>query len=241
MIMFEHSVTIFRVWGIPVRLHFSLLLFLPYAAYVTSYQFANIANAAGIDPHELAAPPFVWGIFLAIGLFVSIFLHELAHTAVARRSGARVQAITLMMLGGVSELKQDVRPEREAFMAFAGPLISLAIALVSYLLFYFIAFPPGLGIALFVFSLTNLGLGLFNLLPAFPMDGGRVLRGLLVKPLGPHRATRVATTIGKWMAVAFAVVGLFTFNVLLILIAGFVYMGAAAERARLQEQDAMAN
>ena len=108
--MFDHSITIFRVWGIPVRLHFTLLLFLPYAAFVASYQFQSIAAAAGIDPRSLGAPPLVWGILLAIGLFVGILLHELAHTAVARRSGAVVQSITLMMLGGVSELKRDVRP-----------------------------------------------------------------------------------------------------------------------------------
>jgi Zn-dependent protease/predicted transcriptional regulator len=237
--MFEHSVTIFRVWGIPVRLHFTLLFFLPYAAFAATYQFQSIAAAAGIDPRSLGAPPFVWGILLAIGLFVSILLHELAHTAVARRSGAVVQAITLMMLGGVSELKRDVRPEREALMAFVGPLASFGVALVSYLLYRFVALPPGLGIALFVFAMINLALGLFNLLPAFPMDGGRVLRGLLVKPLGPYRATRIATTVGQWMAVALGVYGLVTFNVMLILIAVFIYMGASAERARLLTRDAL--
>jgi len=238
--MFEHSITIFRVWGIPVRLHFTLLLFLPYAAFVASYQFQSIAAAAGIDPRSLGAPPLVWGIILAIGLFVSILLHELAHTAVARRSGAVVQSITLMMLGGVSELKRDVRPEREALMAFAGPLASFAIALVSYAVYRFVPLSPGLSIALFVFALTNLTLGIFNLLPAFPMDGGRVLRGLLVKPLGPERATRVATRVGQAMAIAFALFGLFTFNVMLILIAAFIYMGASAERARLLTHDALA-
>src|SRR4051812_4972250 len=80
--MFEHSVTIFRVWGIPVRLHITLLLFLPYAAFMTSYQFRSIADAAGIAPDSLGAPPLVWGVLLAVGLFVSILLHELAHTAV---------------------------------------------------------------------------------------------------------------------------------------------------------------
>jgi CBS domain-containing protein len=144
-----------------------------------------------------------------------------------------------MMLGGVSELKQDVRPEREAFMAFAGPLASFAIALVSYVAYRFIELPPGVSVALFVFAMTNLILGLFNLLPAFPMDGGRVLRGLLVKPLGPQKATRIATTIGKWMAFAFGLYGLFSFNVMLILIAVFIYMGASAERARLLARDTL--
>jgi Zn-dependent protease/predicted transcriptional regulator len=237
--MFEHSVTIFRVWGIPVRLHFSLLLFLPYAAYVTTYQFTNLAHALGFDPRALGAPPFVWGIILSVGLFISILLHELAHAAIARRSGAVVRSITLMMLGGVSELRQDVRPEREALMAFAGPLASFVIALVSYLFQRFVPLPPGVAIALLVFAGTNLVLGVFNLLPAFPMDGGRVLRGLLVRPLGRSRATRVATSVGRWMAVAFGLFGMFTFNVLLILIAVFIYMGASAERARFDARDVL--
>lgn len=238
--MFEHSVTIFRVWGIPVKLHITLLLFLPYAAFVTSRQFRSIAIAAGFAPESLGAPPFVWGLILAVGLFVGIFLHELAHTAVARRSGGSVQSITLMMLGGVSELERDVRPDREAWMALAGPLASFGIAIVSYLVFRFLPLPPGVSVAIFVFAMTNLVLGVFNLLPAFPMDGGRVLRGLLVKPLGPARATRVATTVGKWMAVAFGILGLLSFNVLLVLIAVFIYMGASAERSRAATRDVLA-
>jgi Zn-dependent protease/predicted transcriptional regulator len=238
--MSEHSVTIFRVWGIPVRLHVTLLLFLPYAAFVTAHQFTAFVSAVGVAPEAVGAPPIVWGIILAVGLFVAIFLHELAHTVIARRSGAVVQSITLMMLGGVSELKRDVRPEREALMAFAGPLASFGIALVSYLAYRFAPLPPGPAIALFSFAATNLVLGVFNLLPAFPMDGGRVLRGVLVRPLGERRATRVATTVGRYMAIAFGLIGLFTFNVLLILIAGFVYMGASAERARFETRDVLA-
>src|SRR5262249_27649528 len=162
---------------------------LPYVAFITAYQFRRLANALELDPRALGAPPFVWGILLAVGLFVSILLHELAHVAVARRSGAVVHAITLLMLGGVTEIRREGRPEREALMALAGPLASFAIALVSYLFRRFVPLPPGIAIALTVFAGTNLVLGVFNLLPAFPMDGGRVLRGLLVRPLGWRRAT----------------------------------------------------
>src|SRR5262249_4422705 len=154
--MFKHSVTIFRVAGIPVRLHSTLLLFLPYVAFVTAYQFSALANALGIPRSALSVPPLAWGIILAVGLFVSILVHELAHVAVARRSGVAVRSITLMMLGGVSELERDVRPEREAWMALAGPVASFGIALVSYLFYYFVALPPGLRVALFIFAMTNL-------------------------------------------------------------------------------------
>jgi CBS domain-containing protein len=82
-------------------------------------------------------------------------------------------------------------------------------------------------------------LGVFNMLPAFPMDGGRVLRGLLVKPFGAERATRVATTLGKVMAGVFALVGILGFNILLVLIAGFIYIGASGEQMRLSHQGAL--
>jgi Zn-dependent protease/CBS domain-containing protein len=191
-------------------------------------------NAAG-----MAVPPIVWGIVLAVGLFVSVLLHELAHAVVALRSGARVHSITLMMLGGVTRMETDVRPEREAWMAFAGPLMSFAIAAVSFALYRLLPLPAGPSAALEVFAVTNAILGVFNLLPAFPMDGGRVLRGLLAPRFGSDRATAVATTLGKIMAIVFALVGLLTFNLVLVLIAAFVYMGASAEAARHEQRDVL--
>src|SRR5262249_31416554 len=130
--MLDHSVAIFRPWGIPVKLHWSLLLFLPYVAFAASYQFRAVVTALGIDPESLSLPVFGWGIVLAIGLFVGVLLHELAHAAVAIRAGARIHSITLMMLGGVTRIQQDVPLDREAWMAFAGPLASFGIAVVSY-------------------------------------------------------------------------------------------------------------
>ena len=229
--MFDGGWTIFRIRGIPVKLHVSLLLFLPYVAYVASRQFQYVADMLGLPPHAVHLSPFMWGAILAVGLFVSILLHELAHSIVAIRSGTPVRSITLMMLGGVSRMEHDVRPEREAWMAFVGPLSSGAIALLCGAM-YFVPFPIEVRVAWLVLAVVNLVLAAFNLLPAFPMDGGRVLRGLLAPRLGMHRATRVAVTVGKFMAVAFAFYGLLSFNVMLVLIAGFVYMGAVGEHAR---------
>jgi Zn-dependent protease len=238
--MFARGFTLFRVRGIPVRLDLSLLLFLPYVAFVSSRQFVAFATAtASVGPNELTIPPLVWGVILALGLFVSVLLHELAHALVALRSGGRVHSITLMMLGGVTRMESDVRPEREAWMAFAGPLTSFAIALVSFLAFRLVPLPPGPTVALSVFAATNAVLGGFNLLPAFPMDGGRVLRALLAPRVGLDRATRVAATLGKAMAVVFALVGLVSYNLLLVLIAGFVFLGASAEATRRKQHDAL--
>ncbi|UQA62439.1 site-2 protease family protein [Polyangium aurulentum] len=231
--MLERGWTIFRIRGIPVRLHITLLLFLPYAAFVASAQFRAIARAVGLDLGEIRLPLIAWGAILAVGLFVSILLHELAHCAVALQNGVGVRSITLMMLGGVSRMEKDVRPDREAWMAFAGPLSSFGIAVACYGL-SLVPFPDEVRVALLVLAMVNGVLGIFNLLPAFPMDGGRVLRGLLTGPLGPDRATRVASTVGKVMAVGFGLYGLVTFNVILVFIAAFVYMGAAGERNRVE-------
>lgn len=229
--MFESGWTIFRIRGIPVKLHVSLVLFLPYVAFVASRQFRYVAEMMGLPLGAVRLPPFVWGAILAVGLFVSILLHELAHSIVALRSGTPVRSITLMMLGGVSRMERDVRPEREAWMAFVGPLSSAGIALFCGVM-YMLPFSMEVRVAWLVLAIINIVLAIFNLLPAFPMDGGRVLRGLLAPRLGFHRATRIAVGCGKFMAVLFAFYGLLSFNVLLVLIAGFVYMGAVGEQAR---------
>jgi len=231
--MLDRGWTIFRIRGIPVKLHITLVLFLPYVAFVTSSQFKAIADAVGVPRSDLHLSPLVWGTILAVGLFVSILLHELAHCLVAVSNGVRVRSITLMMLGGVSRMERDVRPEREAWMAFAGPLSSFGIAVACWLA-SLLPLLAEVRVAFLALALANAVLGAFNLLPAFPMDGGRVLRGLLSTRLGIRRATSVAATIGKGMAVLFGLFGLLSFNVLLVLIAVFVYMGAAGEQGRSQ-------
>lgn len=234
--MFSQGFTVFRVRGIPVKLHITLLVILPYLAFVTSYQYATIAKALGVLPGETILPPLVWGAILAVGLFASVLLHELAHTFVAIRRGGHVQSITLMMLGGITRIDREVPPEKEAWMAFAGPLMSFAIAVVSYVLARVLPIGPGLFVGLISFAAMNLVLAVFNLLPAFPMDGGRVLRGLLARKLGRARATRIAAGLGRALAVAFVVLAIVTFNWILGLIAVFVWFGAAAEQRHVEGQ-----
>ncbi|XXT18479.1 site-2 protease family protein [Sorangium sp. So ce429] len=234
--MFDQGLTVLRIRGIPIRLHITLLIFLPYVAYAAASQFSVVASSLGISREALRLPPLAWGGILAVGLFVAILAHELAHSFVALRNGVRVRAITLMMLGGVSQMERD-DPEHEAWMAFAGPLMSFGIALGSYAAYRLLPAPAEVGAALLAFAITNAIIGAFNLLPAFPMDGGRVLRGLLLRRLGPARATRVATTTGKGMAVAFGLLGLLSWNPILVLIAVFVHMGASAEQARASTRE----
>lgn len=237
--MFEQNITVFRLWKIPVKLNITLLLFIPYVAFVATRQFAAFVEQLGTPVEELHVPPFAWGLILSVTLFVSILVHELAHSLVARRQGTEVQSITLMALGGISQLRGEVRPENEAWMSVVGPLASLGLAGLSYGAFALLPLPPEAAAALLVIAWMNLALGVFNLLPAFPMDGGRVLRGLLVGRIGRARATRIATNVGKVMAAAFAVYGLITFNPILLLIAAFVYLGASAEQGRFAAHDVL--
>ena len=236
--MLEQGLTIFRIRGIPIRLHLSLLVFLPYLAFAATRQFSFIASAIGLTPDELRLPPLFWGVILAVSLFVAVLIHELAHSLVALRNGAEVRSITLMMLGGVSLIEGELPPAKEAWMAFAGPLASFVLAAASYGLYRVAPLPGEVLAALFAFAMTNAILGVFNLLPAFPMDGGRIVRGLLARRLGKPRATAVAARLGQGMAVLFTAYGIWTFNPILILIAWFVWTGASAEHAQALQRPA---
>jgi Zn-dependent protease len=230
--MFERGLTLLRVRGIPVRVHLSLLLFLPYLAFVATRQYRWLAGVLGVGPEELRVPAWAWGGVLAVGTFVAVLAHELAHCWVALANGARVRSISLMMLGGVSTVEGELPPAKEAWMAFAGPLASLVIAAACFAAHRLLPLPADVAVAAFAGGVTNAFLGAFNLLPAFPMDGGRVVRGLLATRLGVARATIFAARLGQGMAALFAAWAILTYNPLLVLVAWFVWAGASAERER---------
>lgn len=225
------SVTIARLWGVPIRLHISFFLAIPLIAYIMAAQFQLTTRVAGVSSEAMVLSPLAWGFLLAILLFFCVLIHELAHVAVARRQGANVRSVTLMLLGGVSEIEQlPGGPSGEARMALVGPGASLLIALVCYGLYrLFPGAGPDVQFGLFYLAYLNLILGIFNLIPAFPLDGGRALRALLVNRLGRVRATQTAARIGQGLAVLFGLIGFFGGNLILLLIAFFLYSGAAAE------------
>lgn len=225
------SFTLLRAKGVPIRVHWTLLLILPYIAVIFSRDFAAVAGAAGVSADRIELSPLFWGAVLAVALFASVAVHELAHSFVALRSGGHVREITLMLLGGVSQIERmPGGGRREVLMAAAGPATSLGL---GALLFAARALLPqgamDLRLGVFYLAQVNVALGLFNLLPAFPMDGGRVLRGLLAARVGPLRATRAAARVGKILAVCMALLGLWGGNFLLVLVAFFVYSGAGQE------------
>ena len=218
--------------GIPIRIHVTFLLILPFLAFSFGTVFERAARLAEVPPGEIGGSPWLWGLGLALALFVSVLLHELAHSLYALRKGGHVHAITLLMVGGVSEMAEPPRgPRQEAIMAFVGPLTSLVLGGVALALYAAARDLPWFSarFALFYLGQLNIVLGLFNLLPAFPMDGGRILRGVLTPRTGLVRATQIAAGVGKVFAVLFAILGFMAGNILLLIVAFFVYVGAEGE------------
>ena len=235
------SLTLFRVRGVPVRAHWTLLLSMMWMTPVFALRFGDVARGSGVDPATVVLPPIVWGLLVAIGLFASVALHEMAHTMVALRAGGRVREITLMLLGGVTQVEHlPSRPPTEAVMAAAGPLTSIALGLLL-LGGLRLPLPPDLRLGVFYLAQLNFVLGLFNLLPAFPMDGGRVLRALLTVRFGALRATRAAAWIGKAAAIGFGLWALAGGGLFMVLLALFLYTGAEAETRAQAQKDALAH
>jgi Zn-dependent protease/CBS domain-containing protein len=232
------SLRIGRILGIPIYLHFTFLIILPFFALVFGYSYSEIFSFK-IGFANLAVDDFgkiMLGIIATIVFFASILVHELCHSYVALRNGYKISGITLLIFGGVSEIEeQPGEAKGEAWMAFVGPGSSLVIGVVVSALYFLTKDLSGgveLQAVVLMFSLIgfyNLLLGLFNLLPAFPMDGGRVLRALLAKRMGFLKATKYSVDIGKAFAVGMGIFGLLTLNFILILIALFLYTGAEGE------------
>jgi Zn-dependent protease/CBS domain-containing protein len=241
------SVSIGRIGGVPIRLHFTFLLILPFLAYAFSRAFVlfrESAAVAGIPPELVRGPPLAWGAALAVALFASVLVHELAHSFYAIRKGGEVRDITLLMIGGISNITEAPHGHRhEGMMAFVGPLASLALGVAFWgahlLLGAAGATLVSLRFALVYLGAMNLALGVFNLVPAFPMDGGRILRAALASRIGLVRATRIAATIGKALALLFFGAGLFGGNFILALVAIFVWFGAEAEARQVRARSVL--
>lgn len=183
-----------------------------------------------------------FSIFLVLALFGCVVLHEYGHALTARRFGIETLDITLYPIGGVARLRRMPRaPGAELLIALAGPAVNFAIvAAIMGLRSLGLGgteFLTPLGDFLDNLMVINLVLGVFNLIPAFPMDGGRVLRALLSGWLGRAQATSVAATIGRGLALMFGVVGLYNFNLFHVALAAFIYLVAGAEEASVRAEE----
>jgi Zn-dependent protease/CBS domain-containing protein len=232
----------FRVgsaFGIPLQVDLTFLLVLPLFAWLIgtgveqTVPVLNRLPAANVAVEPLATSPTRWllGLAAAVGLFVGIVLHELGHSVVARAFGFPIESITLWLFGGIAQLTD--LPEdwkQELAIALAGPVVSVALGLAIYV--PFAALPPEGHAVRFVLgylAVLNVALAVFNMLPAFPMDGGRVLRAVLGLWYPYARATQLAAEVGKLFAILFGLAGLLGGNIILIGVAFFVYVGASGE------------
>ncbi len=210
--------------GIGIFLHWTFLLLV---AAVGAYYYVQGQSLGAV----------LWGVGLTLGVFACVVLHELGHALTARRFGIPTRSITLYPVGGLARLERiPSEPMKEFWIAIGGPAVNVAIAIglaVPLLVTGGTMAPTAVGAPssspLASLMWVNAVLAIFNMLPAFPMDGGRVLRALLALRWNYPRATRTAAAVGKGMAVLFGLVGGTTWNPVLLFVALFVYVGAQHE------------
>lgn len=230
--------------GIPIYIHISFVLIIALFAWF----FAVVNASIWGFPLGFGGLPvgLYWQLFLgtiiSVVLFVCVLLHELGHSFITQRYGIKIRSITLFIFGGISESEEIPRePRREFTIAIVGPLVSLALGGLFWLLFLGTAFAFGSSLIGQVFVISfgtlafyNITLALFNLIPAFPIDGGRVLRSALAARMDYTRATRIASATGRAFAIGMAVFGILILNLWLVFIAIFIYLGASQEESQLR-------
>jgi Zn-dependent protease len=188
---------------------------------------------------------------LVLIIFICVAFHELTHSLVARRFGIKVRDITLLPIGGVASMdKMPDNPKQEFLISVAGPMFNIVLAAVLFFIFHYAPWMPSeiwrnpefINSWLYMIALIpwiNIFLAGFNLLPAFPMDGGRLLRSLLATRMDYRRATKIAVSIGHIFAIFFAYRGLVGGNPFLILIAIFIYVAASAEESHVNLKETL--
>ncbi len=238
------SLTIGRIQGIDIKLHPSFVLIGLWVIY--HWGFRQDSGVAGT----------IYGLALVLSIFVLVLLHELGHSMMAHEYGLRVRDITLVPFGGIARIEQmPSRPRAEAMISLAGPLVNIAIALLLLPVLLMVGLANGndslqdfarFGLGdvsltgfLFYLTLANLTLAVFNLLPAFPMDGGRILRAGVTPFMGRQGATTVAVAIGITLGVLIGILGLLSGEYLIVLVMGFVVLAAIAEGRAVRLEESM--
>jgi Zn-dependent protease len=208
--MFTRRFTLFKLFGFEVKLDLSWLVL----GFLVAWSLAK-GMFPGIVPGLANQTYWLMGIAGAFGLLFSIVFHEMSHALIARRYGLRMHGITLFIFGGVAEMAEEPRDAKTEFwMAIAGPISSFVLAFVFYQLYLFVGREPPTAISsvLYYFAFLNLLLGAFNLVPGFPLDGGRMLRAALWGWKKDLRwATRVSAAIGGGFGMALILLGVLVF------------------------------
>jgi Zn-dependent protease/CBS domain-containing protein len=219
--------------GIDVFVHATFLLLVGWVGYSYWLQHGTLAKVAE-------------GVLFILALFLCVVLHEYGHALTARKYGIKTRDITLYPIGGVARLERlPDKPIEELWVALMGPAVNLVIAAVLFTILYLSGSPAPItnltitsGSFLARLMTVNISLVLFNLIPAFPMDGGRVLRALLAMRMEYVRATQIAANVGQGLAFLFGFIGLFN-NPFLLFIAFFVWIGASQEASMVQMRNSL--
>lgn len=220
---------ILSVRGVDVRLHISLLFLIIYVMLIATVQFGLVVTASGVSPEAISGSPLTWSLIFAVALLVSVLVHELGHVFVAQARGAKVQGVTLMMLGGVSEIEEIPKdPSSEFKIAIIGPIVSFVIGF-GLLMFRDLGDSANWYLFAYWIGRLNIALAIFNMLPAYPMDGGRVLRALMSQRYGHAKGTEKAVKVSRVFAWIFGILGLLQFNLILMIIAFVIYYSAKSE------------
>jgi Zn-dependent protease/predicted transcriptional regulator len=219
--------------GIDVFVHATFLLLIGWVGYSYWLEHGTLAKV-------------VEGILFILALFLCVVLHEYGHALTARKYGIKTRDITLYPIGGVARLERmPDKPIEELWVALMGPAVNVVIAVILFTILYLSGSPAPItnltitsGSFLARLMTVNISLVLFNLIPAFPMDGGRVLRALLAMRMEYVRATQVAANVGQGLAFIFGFIGLFN-NPFLLFIAFFVWIGASQEASMVQMKNSL--
>ncbi len=241
------SYQIGSIRGIPIKLHLTFLIILLAFIWVfgvNDFRIKTLGIILGFGGMNISTGlKYLLGAIASVLFFSTLLFHELSHSVVAQGYGVHIRSITLFVIGGVSQMEEIPRePRMEARISAAGPALSLGIGILASAIYYLFgpASPAETGatfknaalIVVGIIAFYNIFLGLFNLIPAFPMDGGRILRAWFAMRMPYIEATRRAVAVGKSFAFAMGIFGLLTLNMgglWLLLIALFIYFGASGE------------
>ena len=220
----KYSLNLGKISGIRIEIHWTFLILIVWVIYASLRMNADAAET-------------LWSILLVLAVFLCVVLHELGHALAAKKFDIKTNSITLLPIGGLAQMEQiPEKPKAELIIALAGPAVNLIIAALLYPLTNISTLndfeelstrPDGDNFLPAIMSL-NLWLAVFNLIPAFPMDGGRVFRALLSFKVGHVRATQIAASVGQILGMGFVFFGFFS-NPFLIFIGLFIYLGAGSE------------
>ena len=223
-----------RISGIKIIVHWTFFFLIAWIVFSDLKRGGNTESV-------------LFNVAFILAVFTCVVLHELGHSLMAKRFGIKTKKITMLPIGGVASLERlPESPKQELLVVIAGPLVNVVIAVLLYFIvpvqdviqlnfteIFESIMPYNLQSFLFFLFIVNVGLVVFNLIPAFPMDGGRILRALLAMKIGRVKATNIASSLGLILAVIFFLVGLL-YNPFLMIIALFIFLGAFSENRMIQ-------